>query len=370
MARNPVLAILTVLLLTLALAPGAVPTAGATAPQGAAPAAKDGAKTLPLVVVVSTGGTIAEKTDPKTGGAVPTVSGDDLIAAVPGLAALARIEVVNYSNIDSSQMTPERWAGLSRAVDAALARPEVAGVVVTHGTDTMAEGSFFLDATLTSDKPVVFTGAMNDASSPFPDGPGNLYNAVLQVCSPASRDWGVTVTLNGYINSARDVRKTQTTNVQTFESGEKGYLGYITSGTVSRFNDRLRRVRLPLPETLPKVAFLATYAGDDGAFVRHAVNDGAKGIVIDGVGSGNVNEAVYGAVKDALSKGVVVAISTTVYYGSVEPVYGDLGGGLMLEKDGCILAGDLPGQKARLLLMLGLAGYGPDAARLKALFSF
>lgn len=323
---------------------------------------------LPTVVVVTTGGTIAEKTDPTTGGAVPAVSGADLLAAVPGLAAVAKIEVVTYSNIDSSQMSPERWAGLSRAVGQALARPEVAGVVVTHGTDTMAEGSYFLDLTLPGDKPVVFTGAMNDASSPFPDGPGNLFNAVTQVCAPQAKNWGVTVTLNGYVNAARTVRKTQTTNVQTFESGEEGYLGYITGGKVTRFNDADNRKSLPLPETLPKVAFVSTFAGDDGSLVRHAVDDGAKGLVVEGVGAGNVNEAVYGAITYALSKGVVTVISTRVPNGAVEPIYGDAGGGLTLQDHGCILAGDLDGQKARLLLMLGIGAFGPDAARLKTLF--
>lgn len=323
---------------------------------------------LPTVVVVSTGGTIAEKTSPKTGGAVPAVSGSDLVKAVPALSKIANIGVVDFSDIDSSQMTPEIWSRLSRTVDAVLAKPKVRGVVVTHGTDTMAEGAYFLDLTLTSDKPVVFTGAMNDASSPFPDGPGNLYNAVVQICSDEARDWGVTVTLNRYVNSARDVRKTQTTNVQTFNSGEKGYLGYVIMGGVHRFNNRLKRKRLPLPETLPKVAYLATYPGDDGFLVRAAVDGGFKGLVIDGVGAGNVNAAVFKEIERALSKNVIVVVASQVYHGAVEPIYGDQGGGRTLAQHGCLLAGDLIGQKARLLLMLGLAASGNDREKLKSLF--
>lgn len=138
------------------------------------------------MVVVSTGGTIAEKEDPRTGAAVPAVSGAALIDAVPQLGSIARLEVVEFSNIDSSQMTPARWAALSRKVDQVLARPEVRGVVVTHGTDTLAEGAFFLHTTLQSDKPVVFTGAMNDASSPHPDGPGNLADASTGMPAGAS----------------------------------------------------------------------------------------------------------------------------------------------------------------------------------------
>lgn len=319
---------------------------------------------LPTVAIVTTGGTIAEKSEPGGGGAVPAVSGEDLVKAVPGLSGVANIGVYQLCNIDSSRMTPRIWSELSRAVSMLLARSDIAGVVVTHGTDTMAEGAYFLDLTLNSEKPVVFTGAMNDASSPFPDGRGNIYNAVVQAVSDQARGWGVTVTLNRYINSARAVRKTQTTNVQTFESGEKGYLGYISGRKVRRFNERTDRIYLGLAEKLPKVVYLSTYAGADGSLVRYAVDNGARGLVIDGVGAGNVNEATFRAVEYALSKKIAVVISTRVVNGAVEPVYGGPGGGKTLLDKGCILAGDLSGHKARLLLMLGLARYGNDQQKL------
>ncbi|WP_432735889.1 asparaginase [Maridesulfovibrio sp. FT414] len=324
---------------------------------------------LATVAIVTTGGTIAEKVDPKTGGAVPAVSGADLIKAVPGISKVANIGVYQLCNIDSSQMTPEIWAQLSRKVDELLQRREIAGVVVTHGTDTMAEGAWFLDMTLRGDKPVVFTGAMNDASSPFPDGPGNLMNAVVLAASEEARGWGAVVCLNRYVNSARAVRKSQTTNVQTFESGEKGYLGYVTGGRVQRFNEREDRLYLPLADRLPKVVYLTTYAGADGSLVLFAVQSGAKGIVIDGVGAGNVNEATFKAIQYALSNKVPVVISSSVPNGAVEPVYGGQGGGKTLLDNGCILAGDLKGPKARLLLMLGLAHYGNDHAKLAELFA-
>jgi L-asparaginase len=323
---------------------------------------------LPTVAVVTTGGTIAEKIDPQTGGAVPSVSGADLVAAVPGLTKLANIAVLSFCNIDSSQMTPQIWANLSRKVAEILKMPAIKGVVVTHGTDTMEEGAYFLDLTLPTGKPVVFTGAMNNASSPFPDGPGNLYNAVVQVCAENTEDWGVTVTLNSYVNPAREVRKTQTTNVQTFESGEKGYLGYIFGNQVQRFDSRTDGPTLPVPDKLPKVVYLATYAGDDGALVRYAVDSGAQGLVIDAVGAGNVNAAVNEAVKYALSKKIPVVIASRVQEGEVEPIYGGPGGSKTLLDEGCILAGDLLGGKARLLLMLGIAEHGNDVKELKKLF--
>jgi len=150
---------------------------------------------LPKVAIVTTGGTIVMKSDPKTGGEVPTLSGDELEKSVPGLGKLADIEVVEVLNIDSSQMTPEIWSKLSRRVDEILARPDIVGAVVAHGTDTMSEGAYFLDLTLKSDKPVVFTGAMNAPNSREPDGPENIYNAVVQVLSANAKNWGVTVTL-------------------------------------------------------------------------------------------------------------------------------------------------------------------------------
>ncbi|MBD3304310.1 asparaginase [Candidatus Woesearchaeota archaeon] len=309
---------------------------------------------LPTVAIITTGGTIAEKTDPKTGGAVPAVSGKDLVEAVPGLLKLANIKVAQYSNIDSSHMTPELWAGLSRTVDGLLKDPKTSGAVVTHGTDTIATGAYFLDLTLQSSKPVVFAGAMRDASDLSPDGPANIYNAVLQAASPEAKDLGVTVTMNQYINSARNVRKTQSTNVQTFNSGEHGYLGYIEQGKVHRYNEAPERQKIPLPEKLPEVALLKSYAGDDGRFVRYAVDTGAKAIVVEAVGAGNVNAKVYEAIEYAMGKGVPVAITTRVYHGGVWPIYGDKGGGETLQKAGAILAGDLTSPKARILLMLAL----------------
>ncbi len=327
---------------------------------------------LPTVAIVTTGGTIAERSSGASGGAVPAVTGKALVDSVPGLRDLADLEVVDVSDIDSSQMTPALWLRLHAKLEELLVRDDIEGAVVVHGTDTMSEGAFLIDVLLTSNKPVVFTGAMRDASSPDPDGPANLLNAVRQVLSEEGQGWGVTVSLNNYINAARYVRKMQTTNVQTFTSDEKGYLGYIFDGKVTRFNEAARRIRLPLegapPDELPDVPLLADYAGSDGRFIRHAVDSGAAGIVVQGVGAGNVNAASFAAIKHALDKGVPVVVTTRVLNGAVEPVYADPGGGKTLEEAGVILAGDLLTEKARLLLLVGLIRYGQDHDRLHALF--
>ncbi len=310
---------------------------------------------LPTVVVVTTGGTIAEKYDPSTGGVVPAVSGNDLLAAVPGLSGIASIEVVEFCNIDSSQMTPEIWRNLSARVQEILERPEVRGVVVTHGTDTMAEGAFFLETTLESAKPVAFVGSMRSGSDLSPDGPANLYNAVLLVCSDAASGWGVTVTLNQFVNSARHVEKDNTTNVQTFDSGEYGYLGYIVGDQVIVYNEIVEETYLPLPDHLPEVPLFFSFAGDDGRYIRYAVDNGADGLVVAGVGAGNVNEDVFRAIQYALNRGLPVVAASRVRYGEPHALYGDQGGGSSLVEAGVLLAGDLSPYKARLLLMLALA---------------
>jgi L-asparaginase len=327
---------------------------------------------LPTVAIITTGGTIASKPSETAGGVTPALSGAALLATVPALKSMAAIDLQPLVDIDSSQMTPEIWARLSQATDAALARDDIVGAVITHGTDTMAEGAYFLDVTLQSDKPVVFTGAMHNAAAINPDGPANIVDAVTQVLSGNARDWGVTVTLNGCINAARHVRKTHTTNRQTFMSGEYGYLGVIAGGAVTRFNDRRDRIRIPLPvelpETFPDVPLLAVYAGSDGRFIRHAVDSGANGLVIAGSGAGNINAASFDAVQYALTKGLPVVITSHVPNGAVRAEYANAGGGATLARAGAMLAGDLDGHKARLLLMLGLMQNGSDRAALAALF--
>ncbi|MCD4775697.1 MAG: asparaginase [Candidatus Aegiribacteria sp.] len=323
---------------------------------------------LPTVVVVTTGGTIAEKYDPATGGVVPAVSGDDLLAAVPGLSSVAHIEVVEFRNIDSSQMTPDIWRDLSAAVQEILERSEVRAVVVTHGTDTMAEGAFFLETTLESTKPVCFVGSMRSGSDLSPDGPANLYNAVLLVCSEEAEEWGVTVTLNQYINSARHVEKDNTTNVQTFDSGGYGYLGYIIGDQVILYNEVIEDTYLPLPGELPEVPLFFSFSGDDGQYIRFAVDNGAEGLVVVGVGAGNVNEDVFHAIQYALNRNIPVIAASRVRYGEAHALYGDQGGGSSLMETGVLFAGDLSPYKARLLLMLALAQPVMTDEMLKDLF--
>jgi L-asparaginase len=317
-------------------------------------AAPSRAADLPTVAVVATGGTIAMKQDPVTHAPVPALSGEDLTASVPKLKEIANVKVVDFSNIPSYYMGPDRWPALSRKVEEVLADPAIAGVVVTHGTDTLDQTSYFLDLTLRSDKPVVTIGAQRNASEWDTDGPRNLLNAVRQVLAEDAKGKGVTLTMNHRINAGREVRKTHTSNVETFNSGDAGFLGYVDEDRVVFGRQSLRRQTLPLPDRLPRIDMVGMYPGTDGSQVRLAADSGAEAIVVEALGWGNVNEAMHDAIKYAIDKGVPVIIATKVYNGRALPIYGSKGGGNMLQKAGAVFAGDLTPDKARVLALLAV----------------
>lgn len=310
---------------------------------------------LPVVTLIATGGTIAMKIDPVKKAPVPAISGEDLLSTVPEIADLAKIEVENLSNIPSDYMTPASWIGLQKAVEGALARPEVAGVIVSHGTDTLEESAYFLDLTVENDKPIVLIGAQRNASEKDFDGPRNLLNATRICISTEAKGKGAMIAMNNQINAAREVVKSHTSDVETFKSGDYGFLGSADHDRVIFYRSPTRRQHIPLQqEELPYVEIVSMYGGADGAMINAAVSAGAKGIVVQALGWGNVNKPMFAAIKEAISKGVTVVVSTRVPNGRVLPVYGFEGGGKTLQQAGAIFADNLSPQKARILLMLAM----------------
>jgi L-asparaginase len=167
----------------------------------------------PVVRLIATGGTIAMKIDPVKKAPVPAISGEDLVATVPDLPKYATVEVENLANVPSDYMDADLWVKLQKSVNTALARPEVAGVVVSHGTDTLEETAYFLDLTVRSEKPIVLIGAQRNASEHDFDGPRNLLNAVRICVSPEAKNMGSMICLNNQINAARNVTKVHTSSV-------------------------------------------------------------------------------------------------------------------------------------------------------------
>jgi len=317
---------------------------------------------LPVVTMIATGGTIAMKIDPVLNAPVPAISGEDLVTTVPGIAKVAKIEVQNLANVPSEYMDPVLWVALQKAVVESLARPEVAGVIVSHGTDTLEETAYFLDLTVKSEKPIVLIGAQRNASEKDFDGSRNLLNAARTCVSPDARGKGAMIALNNQINAAREVTKTHTSDVETFKSGDFGFLGNVDNDRVVFYRAPLRRQHIPLvEEKLPYVEIVAMYGGADGAMVRAAAAAGAKAIVVQALGWGNVNIPMYEAIREAVAKKVAVIVSTRVQNGRVLPVYGNKGGGKTLKEAGAVMADNLSPQKARILAMLLLqAGVKPE----------
>jgi len=335
-----------------------VPTLAGAAAQGS----------KPVVQLIATGGTIAMKIDPVKKAPVPAISGEDLLATVPDIADFATIEVKNISNVASCEMSPERWVELQKAVTAALERPEVAGVIISHGTDTLEETAYFIDLAVKSDKPVVLIGAQRNASESDFDGPRNLRNAVRICVSPEAKNKGAMVVLNGHINAARNVTKTNTSDVETFKSGDMGELGVADYDRVIFYRAPLHRQHVPVTmDVLPKVDIIYMYGGADGELIKAAVERGAKGIVLGALGWGNIPSKAYEVVKAVIKGGTPVVVSTRVWNGRVLPHYGYPGGGKTLQDAGAVFSDNLSPQKARLLLMLAMQST-KEQGKLQAFF--
>lgn len=315
---------------------------------------------LPGCQLIATGGTIAMKTDPQTGAAVPALSAEHLLAAVPGLGDVAAVDVLNFSNIPSDYMGPPQWVALQREVERALQRSDIAGVVISHGTDTLEETAWFLELTLASDKPVVLVGAQRNASEADFDGPRNLLAGVRTAVSVQARGRGVLVVLNDRICYARHAGKGHTRAVEAFGPTEAGFAGTVEGAQVRFFGETARRSHVPLgSKPLARVDIVAMYGGADGLQVEQAVHNGAQGIVIQALGMGNVNAEMYRSLLEAMREGVAVVVSTRVPSGRVRPVYGFPGGGHTLQEAGAVFAGDLSPQKARIATMLALQAAMP-----------
>ena len=307
--------------------------------------------------ILSTGGTIASRYDPVQKGFVPALSGEQLVEAVPEISTVARLEVEAVASIGSSDMTPEIWLKLAQRANEVLADPKYSGVVITHGTDTMEETAYFLDLTVTSNKPVILVGAQRAASIKDTDGPRNLMGAVRVAVSPEAVGKGAMIVMNGEINAAREVTKTSTLDVGTFRTLEFGKLGYVEDDGVRFYRAPTRRQTIPVgPATkLGRIEIVMHYAGADGSVIRGLLQQGGlDGLVIAGAGLGHVSGSMFDAIEQVRARGIPVVISTRVHTGRTLPLYAAKGSGVSLVKIGCVEADNLSPQKARVLLMLAL----------------
>ncbi len=311
----------------------------------------------PHIVVLATGGTIAgaQSSKEQAGYTAGSFSVDNLIQAVPQLKDLADLSGEQVANIGSQNMNNEVWLQLAARAQAVLARDDVDGVVVTHGTDTMEETSWFLDLVIRSDKPIVFVGSMRPETAISADGPANLYNAVAVAAHPEAGKRGVLVLMNDDIHFAREITKHNTTHLNTFRSFNRGRAGTVNTGTVHWFNSPTTpqtansAFSLDGVTELPRVEIVYSYANLGRERIDFLVEKGVKGIVLAGVGDGNTTDPALAALSNAVQKGVAVVRSSRT------------GSGLVVrnveindDQMGTIAAMEFNPQKARILLMLAL----------------
>ena len=355
------------LLLTLGLLPQPVLAQGIPAGAGQPAGVHAPTTTLPKVRLVATGGTISNR----NGG---RLTAEELVTSIPGLDRYVRPEVEQFSNISSGALTLKQWLDLSRRINALFKEdPDLSGVVVTSGTDTLEETAYFLDLTVRIEKPVVVVGSMRNPSTLGYEGAANLLEAFRVAASPDSRGKGVLVVLNDEINTAREVTKTDALRLNTFQSRGYGVLGVVDADRVVFYRTLLKRhtahseFDVSALQRLPRVDVVMVYQGADGDLIKAAVDAGAKGIVIASAGAGATSGTQQTAIAYALKHGVLVVTTTRTGSGRIAPprrgpdAPQPTGGGnsafsaLTPEERMRRIAGeDLAPVKARVLLMLAL----------------
>ncbi|OOP89140.1 type II asparaginase [Helicobacter pylori] len=313
------------------------------------------AQNLPTIALLATGGTIAGSGASASLGRYK--SGElgikELLKAIPSLNKIARIQGEQVSNIGSQDMNEEVWFKLAKRAQELLDDSRIQGVVITHGTDTLEESAYFLNLVLHSTKPVVLVGAMRNASSLSADGALNLYNAVSVAIDEKSANKGVLVVMDDTIFSAREVIKTHTTHTSTFKALNSGAIGSVYYGKTRYYMQPLRKHTtesefsiLELKTPLPKVDIIYTHVGMTPDLFQASLKSHAKGIVIAGVGNGNVSAGFLKAMQEASQMGVLIVRSSRV--GSGEVTSGEIDDKAFITSD------NLNPQKARVLLQLAL----------------
>ena len=319
------------------------------------------------VAVIFNGGTISMTVDPRIKAAVPTLSGEEIMSMVTGIENYAEIESYTFSNLPGPHVTPEIMMELSKYVKSFLDREDICGVVVTHGTDSLEETAYLLHLTIDNPKPVIVTGSMRNSSELGYDGPANLAASICSVISEASRNRGVLVCMNDELNCASEVTKAHSMHLNTFESPEFGPIGIIDNNEVIFYRDSLKKEHIMTEVIETRVDLIKVCAGMNSKLIDFCVQEGAKGIVIEAMGRGNIPPEMAEGIKIAIKKGVAVVMVSRCFKGRVLDSYGYPGGGKELRNAGVIFGDSLPGQKARIKLMLAL-GMTTNIEQIESMF--
>ncbi|MFE5494913.1 asparaginase [Streptomyces virginiae] len=316
------------------------------------------------IVVISTGGTIASRW--QGSGFAADADGSEVIATAP-LPEGMTVEVVDLFSVNSPRLTTAHQLTLLRTVHEVLADPGVDGIVVTHGTDTLEESAFLVDLHHHDPRPVVFTGSQRPMGTADGDGPGNLYDALLTAAT--TRGLGVLIAFAGRVHAARGTVKTQAVDLDAFADPSKELLGKIGFGKVAILRTPQRPAALPLPampELPPRVDMVMHHADADPALLNAAVESGARGIVLIGTGAGNATPEIVEAVRAAVARGVLVALTTRVMAGPVTEIYTH-GGAVDLVAAGAVPTGTLRAGQARIAVLSALLATDDPAEQTRIL---
>ena len=306
------------------------------------------------IAIIFNGGTISMKIDEKIKAAVPSLSAEEIMSMIPGVEKYAEIEAYTFSSMPSPHMTLETMLKLSKFTTELVEREDIDGVVITHGTDTLEETAYLLDLTVRTKKPVVVTGAMRSGSELGYDGPFNLATSICTAISDEAVGRGVLVCFNGELNSASEVTKANSMALNAFRTPNFGPIGIVDNDNVIFYRDANHLEKYDASEIKKQVALIKCVVDMDSSYIDYLIEKGCGGIVIEALGRGNVPPKMVEGIKKAIELEIPVVVVSRCFEGRVFESYGYEGGGKQLKDLGVIFGDTLPGQKARIKLILAI----------------
>jgi len=317
---------------------------------------------LKKIVVITTGGSIVTRRGPASGAAVPMMRSEDLMEQL----AHSDIEpsFAEFSNLPSSHFTPVQGLELAYRIESILKDDDIYGVVVVHGVDTLEETAYLLDLTLTSPKPVVLTGAVRQPTAPGYDGVANLAAAVRVAAAPEAQELGVLVVFAEQILAASAAQNVHTQALAAFGASGPGMLGRVEGGRVWIAQRPAQRQHIPAARLEERVDLITVTQGADDRLLRHSIEDGVAGLVIEAFGGGRVPPWWLPSIREAIAQRTVVVVASRCRAGALYDEHGYVGAYHDLQRLGVLFAHDLSGAKARIKLMLALgAARRPEEVR-------
>ncbi len=306
------------------------------------------------IAIYFTGGTISMTHDSETFGVVPASKFPKLIEELKLVMPEVSIRLIYWSDLPSPHITPGQMYRLAKDIELMLEDPSILGAVVIHGTDVMEETSYMLELVVDSPKPIVVTGAMRYYGEPGYDGLRNIICSVKACLSPESRNMGTMILMADRILSPHEAIKVHSSSLNAFDSPGGGSVGFSEGGHISFIRRPCNTGSFKFKGIETKVDLVKLNTGDEGNFIRFSKENGARGIVLEGFGAGNIPSGAVSAVEQTIKQGIPVVLVTCCIQGGVYPIYAYPGGGKALLCKGIILGGRLNGPKARILLMLAI----------------